>query len=455
MTYRYRIAVIFLAGFFIDCINIFMSAIALPDISRELHISESSVVWVANSYILGLTLIIPVSNWIASLAGARLTMMASMLIFSIGALLSGLSTDFYSLVIFRFIQGIGGGLLIPVGQALTFGMFKKDERARVSTLIMVVALIAPACSPTVGGAIVDHLSWRWVFLGNIPFSLITAALALLWIKAGKTRAHRPDLMGLMLVSLTLTALLLGMSLYASAFNKVVALSLVLAGVILALLYLKHYRQHASPILDLSVLHNPPMRFSVIIYHAIPGVFTGVNLLSIFFLQQVLGWSASKTGMMMVLYAAGAFCAMMMCGRLYNRTGAAPLFRIGLLLHAAGIALLALVGTTHDLPVLIIAYLLMGTGGGIGANTAQTTAMLDFADERLARASTIWNLNRQMSFSIGAALFTLIANLLQQQTTMTSAYHYTFLIAAGLGLLPLLRLKHLIQQPESLCRQKKS
>jgi len=455
MTYRYRVAIIFLAGFFIDCINIFMSAIALPDISRELHISESSVVWVANSYILGLTLIIPLSNWIASLAGARFTMMASMVIFSVGALLSGLSTDFFSLTLFRFIQGVGGGLLIPVGQALTVGMFKQDERARISTLIMAVALIAPACSPAVGGALVDHFSWRWVFLGNIPFSLITAALALLWIRAEKTTAHRPDLAGLVLVSLTLTALLLGMSCYAAAVSNQIALALLLTGIVLALWYLRHYRRKADPILDLSVLLNPRMGFSVLIYHAIPGIFSGVNLLSIFFLQQVLGWSASETGLMMVLYAAGAFCAMMTGGRLYNRIGAAPLFLTGLLLHAAGIALLSLIGSAHGLPLLIIAYLLMGTGGGIGASTAQTTAMLDFTDERLARASTVWNLNRQMSFSIGAALFTLMVNLLQQQTTITSAYHYTFLIAAGLGLLPLLRLKQLIPQPESLCHQKKS
>ncbi|BCV41177.1 hypothetical protein TUM17378_24390 [Shewanella algae] len=100
MAYRYRIALIFLLGFFIDCINIFMSAIALPDIAQELSISESSVAWVANSYILGLTLIIPVSNWLASKFGARKMMTVSMLVFSLGALCSGMTNEFYSLVFF-------------------------------------------------------------------------------------------------------------------------------------------------------------------------------------------------------------------------------------------------------------------------------------------------------------------------------------------------------------------
>ncbi|MBD2805530.1 MFS transporter [Xenorhabdus sp. ZM] len=453
MTYRYRIALIFLAGFFIDCINIFMSAIALPDISRELNITESSVAWVANSYILGLTLIIPLSTWLASHFGARLTMAASMAIFTVATILSGLSSDFASLILFRFIQGIGGGLLIPVGQALTFGLFKKNERAKISTLIMAVALIAPAVSPGVGGVIVDHFSWRWVFLCNIPFSLITAILAIWWIKSEKTTACRPDLTGLLLVSSALAALLIAMSLYASAASHWLPLTLAGAGIVFSLFYVRHARRAAYPILDLDVLSNPRMSFSILVYYAVPGVFSGVNLLNIFFLQQVLGWAASETGLLMVLFAGGAFFAMMACGRFYNRIGATRLFFIGLTLHAIGIALLALVGITHELPLLLIAYLLMGTGGGITTNTAQTTAMLDFDGEHLARASTVWNLNRQMSFSVGAAAFTLMFNLLQHQTTTTSAYHYTFLIAAVLGLLPLLRLMQLNQkmnqQTESL------
>ena len=455
MTYRYRIACVFLAGFFIDCINIFMSAIALPDISRELRVSASSVAWVANSYILGLTLIIPLSHWLASRFGARLTMTASMLIFSAGALLSGFADHFGSLVLFRFIQGVGGGLLIPVGQALTFGLFKKDERAKISTLVMAVALIAPAISPAAGGAIVDHLSWRWVFLCNIPFSLVTAALALLWIKSEKSVAPRPDIPGLIIISLALTALLSGMSLYADSAHQSLPLGLVLAGITLAFAYVLHYRRQANPVLDLSVLGNAHMRFSVIVYYAVPGIFTGVNLLNIFFVQEVLGWTASETGLLMVLYAGGSFCAMTLCGRLYNRTGAAPLFLAGLLLHAAGIAMLSVTEASHDLLFLVCAYLLMGTGGGIAANTAQTTAMMDFEGDRLARASTIWNLNRQISFSTGAAVFTLLFNLLQKSTTMTSAYHSAFLIAAGLGLLPLLGLINLTQKSEVLCDRKES
>lgn len=164
MTYRYRIASIFLLGFFIDCINIFMSAIALPAMADDMQISIVSVTWVSNSYILGLTLIIPLSHWLSQRFGITALMVTSMLMFSLSVALVGYSHSFSELIFWRFIQGVSGGLLIPIGQALTFQYFQGHERSKISTLIMAIALIAPAISPTLGGFIVDVVSWRWVFL---------------------------------------------------------------------------------------------------------------------------------------------------------------------------------------------------------------------------------------------------------------------------------------------------
>ncbi|AOM41697.1 MFS transporter [Xenorhabdus hominickii] len=449
MTYRYRIALIFILGFFIDCINIFMSAIALPDIANQMSVSESHVAWITNSYILGLTLIIPVSNWLAERFGTRQIMTISMLLFSIAALFAGVAEHFYSLVTWRFVQGLGGGLLIPVGQALTFDLFKQHERAKISTLVMAVALIAPAISPGLGGAIVDHYGWRWVFLSNIPFSLLAAILSLIWLHNEKIFARKPDLKGLLLVSLALLFLLIGLSTYAGAPSKWLPMIALIFGGVFVVLYIRHYRHVQNAILDLAVMKNRRMRLSIWIYHAIPGVFTGVNLLNIFYLQQQLGWSAEKTGSLMLLYAIGAFGAMLVCGRMYNRIGAYRLFLCGLILHAIGIALLATINHTNDLFGLFAAYSLMGIGGGIGANTAQTTALMDFTGEQLSRASVIWNLNRQMSFSIGTALFTMIFNLLQQQFISIHAYHLTFILAATFGLLPLIGLNQLKKNTEEI------
>lgn len=451
MDYRYRIASIFLLGFFIDCINIFMSAVALPSLAASLGVSTPSVAWVANAYILGLTLIIPLSTWLAARFGGRGILTTSMLVFSMATWLCGQADSFPELVIWRFVQGVGGGLLIPVGQALTFNLFQGEQRAKISTLVMAVALIAPAISPTVGGVIVDSRSWRWVFYSNIPLSLIAAGMAWLWIKEGHPGSQsRPDILGLLLVSAALASLLTGMSLYGGEGPAMAAIACIAAGLMFVALYWRHYRRTDEAILDLSLLKSPRLGTSILIYYAIPGVFTGVNLISIFFLQNTLQFSARQSGMFMILYATGAFIAMLGCGRAYNRVGAKRLFSLGMLLHSAGIASLMTVNTATDLWLIVIAYSLMGIGGGIGANTAQTTALMDFKGSDTHKASVIWNINRQLSFSVGAALFLMIDNLLLKQLDPTPAYHATFAIAALAGLLPLFHMSPL--NPAKECHE---
>lgn len=443
MTYRYRIAAVFLLGFFIDCINIFMPAVALPRMAAAFQIGSAASAWVANAYILGLTLVIPLSPWLASRWGARRLLAASMLVFAAAVWACGEASHFGQVVGWRFVQGMAGGLLIPVGQAMTFNRFQGSERARISTLVMAVALLAPALSPSLGGWIVDQASWRWVFHANIPLALAAAALSWLWVREESSSAQtRPDLLGLLLISAALATALLGMSLYGAGQTGVVALACLGAALLFARLYARHYSKVAHAIVDLRLLQSPRLALSIWVYYAIPGIFTGVNLLNIFYLQDLLHMGAAQTGRFMVVYAAGAWAAMLLCGRLYNRVGAARLFLLAMLLHSLGIAALAAVDSTQDLPILILAYALMGMGGGLGANTAQITALMDFDGAQTHQASVLWNINRQMAFSVGAALLLMVFNGLTQRWSAPQAYHLTFVIAALLGLLPLLQLRSL-------------
>ena len=160
MSYRYRIALVFLTGFFIDCINIFMPAVALPRLAAEFATASLDTAWVGNAYILGLTLVIPISTWLAGRWGARRLLAASMLVFALAVAACGMAGSFAAVVVWRFVQGMAGGLLIPVGQAMAFALFQGAERARISTLVMAVALIAPALSPGLGGLSSPTISAR-------------------------------------------------------------------------------------------------------------------------------------------------------------------------------------------------------------------------------------------------------------------------------------------------------
>ncbi|MEK2484330.1 MFS transporter [Providencia stuartii] len=437
MSYRYKIATVFLIGFFIDCINIFMSAIALPDIASAFSTSQSMVAWVANSYILGLVLIMPLSLWLAGQLGNQKLLSISMLLFSVSVLLCGLSHSIYSLVVWRFIQGIAGGLLIPVGQALVFELFPGKERHRISTLIMVVALTAPAFSPAVGGMIIDSLSWRWVFYANLPFSLFAAIIAWWWVNNdGRQQREKPDVIGLIMVSFSLLFLLLSFSFYNDYHSLVLAVSSFLFSAFILVLYLQYAKKCSAPILNFQLLVNSNLRNAFIVYYAVPGVFTGVNLLNIFNLQNNLHFSAAQTGMFMLLYAAGALLSMLSGGYLYHQVGKKTLFFAGMTTHSLGIMLLFWVSSYSDLPLLIAAYLLMGAGGGLCTNTAQISALIDFSGKDLLQGSVLWNINRQVSFSVGTVVLVSIFSVVTVQNDLLR-YQYTFMIAAVVGLLSLI------------------
>ncbi|EMM5118041.1 MFS transporter [Providencia stuartii] len=437
MSYRYKIATVFLIGFFIDCINIFMSAIALPDIASAFSTSQSMVAWVANSYILGLVLIMPLSLWLAGQLGNQKLLSISMLLFSVSVLLCGLSHSIYSLVVWRFIQGVAGGLLIPVGQALVFELFPAKERHRISTLIMVVALTAPAFSPAVGGMIIDSLSWRWVFYANLPFSLFAAILAWWWVNNdGRQQREKPDVIGLIMVSFSLLFLLLSFSFYNDYHSLVLAVSSFLFSAFILVLYLQYAKKCSAPILNFQLLVNSNLRNAFIVYYAVPGVFTGVNLLNIFNLQNNLHFSAAQTGMFMLLYAAGALLSMLSGGYLYHQVGKKTLFFAGMTTHSLGIMLLFWVSSYSDLPLLIAAYLLMGAGGGLCTNTAQISALIDFSGKDLLQGSVLWNINRQVSFSVGTVVLVSIFSVVTVQNDLLR-YQYTFMIAAVVGLLSLI------------------
>ncbi len=437
MSYRYKIATVFLLGFFIDCINIFMSAIALPNIASSFSVSQSMVAWVTNAYILGLILIMPMSLWLATKVGNQKLLCYSMLLFSISICFIGFSESIYSLIFWRFIQGVAGGLLIPVGQALVYALFPNQERQRISTMIMASALIAPAFSPAIGGVIIDSLNWRWVFLSNLPFSLLASALAWFWVKKTENvSSEKPDLKGLVIFNISLLSLLLSFSFYSDYHNASFALTSFLISVGMLIFYIRHAKKISHPVLNLGLLKNKNLRNAFIVYYAVPGIFTGVNLLNIFNLQLNFGFNAKQTGLFMLLYATGALAAMISGGLLYQRLGKKSLLIIGITLHSFGIFLLFCISKTSPLSFLVIAYLLMGMGGGLSANIAQISSLIDFSGQDLLQGSVLWNINRQVSFSVGTVVLISIYNLMSGSSDLIR-YQHTFLIAALLCLLSLI------------------
>ncbi|VEB96394.1 High-copy suppressor of rspA [Cedecea lapagei] len=438
MPYRARVAAVYLLGFFLDLINMFISNVAWPEMGRELNAPITELAWVSHGYLCGLTLVIPCSAWLTQRLGAKRLFMLSLGLFSLGTLASGLAPGLEALVAARILQGVGGGLLIPVGQALTWQLFAVHERAKLSSIIMLVALLAPALSPTAGGLLVESFGWRWIFLSSLPLALLTLVLAALWLKPAEQQAARKplDVKGLILGSAGLFAILLGVTQASNAAAHLSALLLLAAGALILWLFVRRNGMNPHPLFSLPLLADPLLRYAMLVYQCIPGIFMGTSLVSIVYLQTQLGLSATQTGMLMLPWAMASFVAISFTGKMFNRLGPRPLITAGGLLQAAGILLLAQVSSGEQISLLVAAYVLMGLGGSLSSSTAQSTAFISIPSEAMPEASALWNINRQLSFCFGVALLSLLLTVLQGLMPAPHAYLFTFSLAAAGTLAPL-------------------
>jgi len=432
MSYRSKVAIVYLLGFFVDLINMFIANVAYPAIGQAMRASVSQLAWVSNGYILGLTLVIPLSAWLAQRIGGRRVFLLSLALFMLATLGAGNADSIGALIGWRTLQGMGGGLLIPIGQTLTYQLYRSHERAGLSAAIMLVGLLAPALSPALGGWLVDRLDWSWVFFANLPLAALALALAALWLRAETSAAVRKPLdgKGLLSASAALTLLLLGLTRLSEAGHQA-------SGAALLAYYLRHSLRTPQPLLNLRLVADPLLRNAMAVYLCIPGLFIGVSLVAMLYLQNQLGMPAAQVGGLMLPWALASFLAITLTGKTFNRLGPRPLLIAGCLLQGAGMLTLAQIDLAGQHALQIAAFALMGFGGSLCSSTAQSSAFLQIPDAQLADASALWNINRQLSFCLGVALLSLLLNLLLTGLPPAAAYRTCFILAGASVFIPLL------------------
>src|SRR5919204_2646803 len=186
--------------------------VALATLGRELHSSISQIQWVVTGYMLSLAAVIPVTGWAARRFGAKQVYLVSLVLFTAGSALCGLAADTTQLIVFRVLQGVGGGMILPIGQLMMAEAAGPQRMGRVMSIVAVPAMLAPILGPTIGGLILDNASWRWIFYVNLPvgiIALIAAMRTLPSVKPGPV--DRLDWRGLALMATGLPLLTYGLA----------------------------------------------------------------------------------------------------------------------------------------------------------------------------------------------------------------------------------------------------
>jgi len=446
---RLRHEAIFLLVFALDLVNMFIATVAYPALAAELHADVGLLAWVGTAYMLGLSVVIPLAPWLAARCGERRLLLVALPLFALAAALAGAAPGIGWLLGWRLLQGLAGGLLIPVAQAAAYRQCSPGQRGALTRRILLVALLVPALAPALGGLLVQWLSWRGVLWASLPLALAAVGLVLAWMPAdGERTAPRLQAYALATAMSALGLLLLALTWLGEPGHRIAGAMLLLLALVLAIAHLRHARRQGQPLLRWSLLSHRGLRLAMLVYLAVPGVFIGSQLASTLQLHQA-GYSAARIGALMLPWALASALAITGSRRLLARFGPGAVLRVGMVLQASGLLLMALL-PQPSFALAALLFALMGAGGSLCSSTAQTLAFHGVEAEALGDASALWNLNRQLSFCLGTAAIALLLALAMQWLP-ARATDVALGLAALLTLLPMVLLRRLqpltLAQPE--------
>ena len=433
IEYKWLVAIVFVCGMFMDIMDTTIVFVATPALARQFHASQSGIEWVVLGYLLSLAIWIPASGWIGDRIGTKKVFLFALAMFTLASALCGQAHSLNELVAFRVLQGVGGGMLTPVGTAMLFRAFPPVERAKASTVLIIPTVLAPALGPIVGGWLVTDVSWRWIFYVNLPVGVFGFVIGALYLREHKEgTAGRFDLPGFVLSGAGLALVLYGLSEGPEkGWSSTPVLSTLIVGVALfALLVLVETRVE-SPMLALRLYRERMFRNANIVLTLTYGSFVGVLYILPLFLQDFRGLSALQSGLTTFPQAVGVIVSSQLVGRLYHRVGPRRLIFWGMVGMAGVTMLLAVVGLHTDLWWIRLIMFGRGICMAFAFVPLQAATYANISSEDTGRASAIYSTQRQVSAALGVGVMLSVLLSGAHGAPALSAYHTAFLVGACL------------------------
>jgi MFS family permease len=455
-----KLIMVLLTGAIAPLLDTTIVNVAIDTIGRDLHTSVSTIQWVITGYLLSFAMVIPLSGWALARFGGRAVWMFSLALFLAGSVASGAAWNIGSLIAFRVVQGIGGGMMVPLLTTLIIRAAGGRQMGQLIAAISLPIVVVPILGPVVGGLIISNLSWRWIFYVNVPLCL--AGLALAWrglapappaqsaiAQPGATQAAQPgaanaaqpgarpgtgtpagpggpgrgqrlDVIGMLLLSPALAAILYGLAQVSTAggFGHVSVIGPAACGAALLAAFAWHaLHTSGEPLIDLRLFRIRSFTGSgSLLFLAGLSIYGAMLLLPLYY-QEVRHDSALVAGLLLVPQGVGSLLPRTMAGRLTDRIGPRPVVLAGVLLSAAGTIPFALAGQHASLVLLSAALLVRGAGLGAVTIAVMAGAFQGLAPASVPHASSTTRILQQVGGSFGAAV---LAVILQGQAAAHAA-----------------------------------
>jgi EmrB/QacA subfamily drug resistance transporter len=467
-----RLASVVVLGTIMSILDTTIVNVAIETLGRDLGASLSSIQWVTTGYLLALATVIPLTGWAMERFGGKRMWMLSVSLFLCGSTLCGLAWSTTSLIAFRVLQGFGGGMILPIGQAILAQAAGPQRMGRVMSVIGVPTLLGPILGPVIGGLIIDNASWRWIFFVNLPVGVVALVLAARILPAAERReGARPlDLVGLLLLSPGLAALIYALSEVGiqGGLDNTGAVAGLIAGVALLIGFGVHASRNDA-LIDIGLFRDRAFAAAsgtVFIFGV--SLFGAMLILPLYY-QVVRAESALSAGLLLAPQGVGAAMAMPIAGRLTDRLGAGRVVPFGVVIACLGTAVYTQLTATTPYEVLGVALWVRGVGLGMTMMPSMAAAYQTLDRGAVPRATSTISIVRTIGGSFGTAVLTVVlqrrivaeipgatgelgalrGGAAQAAEPLAAAFASTFVVAVGLTALALIPAWFLPRHPPSI------
>ena len=421
-----KLIVVLLLGAIPSLLDTSIVNVAIAAIGRDLHTSVSTIQWVITGYLLSFAMVIPLSGWALARFGGRAVWTFSLALFMVGSIACGAAWNIGSLIAFRVVQGVGGGMMTPLITTLLVQAVGTSKIGRLMSAISLPIVVVPIFGPVIAGLIISNISWRWIFYVNVPICLVGLVLAWRELPAGRPQgggsaASRIDVVGLALLPPALVALLFGLAEVGTdgGFAHGGVLVPLIVGVALLAAYCVHaLRTSATPMVDLKLFRSRTFTgASTLLFLAGLSIYGAMLLLPLYF-QQVRHDSALVAGLLMVPQGIGSIAPRTLAGRLTDSIGPRLVVLAGIALAAVGTIPFALAGLHTSYWLLGAALVVRGAGLGLATIAVMAGAFQGLSREQVPHASSATRILQFVGGSFGAAI--LVAVILDRYAVAHAA-----------------------------------
>jgi EmrB/QacA subfamily drug resistance transporter len=422
----WRIASVIVLGSIMSILDATIVNVALETLGRDLHSTLSDIQWVLTGYMLALGAVIPVSGWAARRFGARNVYILALALFTASSVLCGFAGSTNQLILFRVLQGVGGGMIMPVGQMMMANAAGPQRMGRIMGVLSIPIMLAPILGPTVGGLIVENWSWRWIFFVNLPIGIV--ALIASWRILPRDRhgaAERLDVLGLLLLAVGVPLMTYGLAEVGATghFSLQKVIVPILVGAALVAAFVLHALRIERPLLDLRLYRRPTFAAASGSMFLVSAALFGGMILFPLYWQTVRGESAFTTGLLITPMGFGMILVMPVVGRLADRIGGGIISLVGVIATTFATIPFGFIGAHTPAAYICGAMVLRGMGVGLAMMPAMIAAFASLKRSELSDATPQLNVLQRIGGSIGTAfLAVVLQRSLVGATSLEDAAH---------------------------------